>query len=852
MGIWILEAYGYCGLEHEAIRIWNELYMLACGIYYRKDYQFNEAISVLHTTHKYHPEKSLQRLTKLLSLAHQLEDVARSRTLAQAITSLIVFSCKLSVGLALELLRREDTWVHREEAIKAVTRALIELPSSNLWHVWAIVKTMNKWDNLTYDDETYSTMQHILEAALKSNNHNLAQDIYTFSRHQFLVEKNTPWRIFEFANLCKQYGMVVGEVENDWQAFQMDWEHHQAAKSSPLQRFDPELPDLQEIKDAADGDMDKLLQLLEKAFKGRTYLGSVALEKCMLPLIETSPLAQVKRYEQFCKETFSGYELRQTLVAIAKRMKRVDPIYSQSLLMDAWKTQQNFFYVYGAQATSEFFNIFFEVNVSRAKELRLNSFFYQHKQYPREIINNLDQIIEFTDYFEKQDVYEYLYDIFERYNVRLTEGLSVKEVDYAWIENYDHSLSFEQAIIHYLIQLFDYPQVEIRKLALRSRYQLILHDSTLISSITGLCVTQNENIKEHLLSLLFSVTIHQPGLLTGQKQLLLNLLNEQHFNIKAQVKDMLLYYAERGGNLEQHEIDKLGSVNTYPLIFVPSLIEEGIQRGKRFIPTTYHASLLKQLQDFQETKQDAIERVYSRILRYGWTTESGLAVEQATRREHNINTNFDTIEINGPYFQDVQKALNEVFDQGIRTQEYSDEAIQAISPYFRLYDLSDVLVINEKQPENIHWVDANASDEEFLTFTDVENLLANFVNRDPEVITLYEDGHQRRGDEIQRTKKTSYFRIVAFLAASGDPHLLNALEEGRLRPFMVVENRYRFELPAVFQNGSSFPISGIRPIIGISERAFRLPISTGTLLSSSMSRIHLSPMALPSALTVFP
>src|SRR5258708_4175016 len=510
--------------------------------------------------------------------------------------------------------------------------------------------------------------------------------------------------------------------------------------------------------------------------------------------------------------------------------------------MDACKAKENFFYVYGAQAKSEFFNILFEVNVSRTKELLLHSFFYQHKQYPREIINNLDQIIEFADYFEKQDVYEYLYDTLERYNVRLTEGLSVKEVDYAWIENYDHSLSFEQAIIHYLIQLFDYPQVEIRKLALRSLYQLILHDSTLISSITSLCVTQNENIKEHLLSLLFSVTIHQPGLLTGQKQLLLNFLNEQHFNIKAQVKDMLLFYAERGGNLEQHEIDKLGSVTTYPLIFVPSLIEEVLQRGKRFIPTPYQASLLEQLQDFQETKQDVIERVYSRILRYGWTTQSGLAVEQATRREHNINTNFDTIEINGPYFQDVQKALDEVFDQGIRTQEYSDEAIQAISPYFRLYDPSDVLVINEKQPDNIRWVDANASDEEFLTFTDVENLLANFVNRDSEVITLYEDGHQRRGDEIQRTKKTSYFRIVAFLAASGDPHLLNALEEGRFRPFMVVENRYRFELPAVLQNGSSFPISGIRPIIGISERAFRgqNELSIASLLPDAIEQLGLT------------
>ncbi|HEU5380704.1 MAG TPA: hypothetical protein VFV38_35220, partial [Ktedonobacteraceae bacterium] len=660
--------------------------------------------------------------------------------------------------------------------------------------------------------------------------------------YQFLVEKNTPWRIFEFADLCKQYGMVLGEVENDWQAFQMDWEHHQAVKSSSFQGDGTKLPDLEMIKDTANGDVDKLLQLLEGIFKQQTYLGSSVVEKYMVPLIESSPLTHIEKYEPFCRQWFSSYELRQTLVALAKRIKKVKPTDSQALLMDAWKAQQNFFYSYGAQATDEFFTILFEVNVPRAKELLLHSFYYQHQQYPREIINNLDQIIEFADYFEKPDVYEYVYEVFERYNIRLTEGLSVKKVGYAWIENYDHSLSFEEAIIHYLIQLFDYPQVEIRKLALHSLYQLILHDSTLISRIAGLYATQNENIKEHLLSLLFLVTIYQPGLLTEQKQLLLSLLNEQHFAIKAQIKDMLLYYAEQGGKLEQHELDKLRGVNTYPHIFIPSLIEEGVQRGRNFIPTSYQASLLERLQDAQETKHDAVDRVYSRLLRYGWTTQSGLAVEQATRREHNINTNFDPIEIYGPYFQDVQKALNEVFDQGIRGQEYSDEAIQAISPYFRLYDPSDVFLINRKQPDTIHWVDENASDEEFLAFTDAEKLLANFVQGASGVITLYEDGHQRSGGEIRRTKKTSYFRIVSFLVASGDPHVLHALEESRFRPFMVVQNRYRFELPTAFQNGNSFPIPGIRPIIGIAERAFRgqNELSIASLLPNAIEQLGLT------------
>src|SRR5205814_3442542 len=95
---------------------------------------------------------------------------------------------------------------------------------------------------------------------------------------------------------------------------------------------------------------------------------------------------------------------------------------------------------------------------------------------------------------------------------------------------------------------------------------------------------------------------------------------------------------------------------------------------------------------------------------------------------------------------------------------------------------------------------------------------------------------------MQRTKKTSYFRIVAFLLDTSNPLLLNALEEHRLRPFMVVENRYRFELPAVFQNGSSFPISGIRPIIGISKRNFRgqNELSIASLLPDAIEQLGLT------------
>ena len=523
----------------------------------------------------------------------------------------------------------------------------------------------------------------------------------------------------------------------------------------------------------------------------------------------------------FCRQWYSGSELSQTLVAIAKRLKKGDPNYCQALLMETWKANQDFFYFNGSQSTSEFFSILFEIDTKKAKAILLDTFYYQYKRYPGEVIYHLDQIIEFADYFEEQDFYEYVYDEYERYNVRLTAGLLEKETDYRWIENYVLSFPIEQAIIQYLIRLFDYPQIEIRKLALRSLYQLVLRDSSMISSILDLWNNQSENVKEHILSLMFSVIVHQPHLLAAQKPTLLSFLNEPHFNIKEQVKEMLLDYAERGGKLEQHEIDRLRSVNIFPHILLPILEEGSLQRGQRFIPSSYQLALLKQLQNFQEKNHDVIERVYTRILRDGWTAQSGSASEGAIHREHNINSNFDTIEINGPYFQSVQRALNAIFDQRIQAQEYDNKAIQTIGPYFRLYDPSDVSASIEKRPQGVNWINSNTSDEDFLAFADIEEQLANFVNREEETITIYEDGHQRSGDDTQRTKRSTYFRIVAFLIASDQPQALDQLNKRQLRPFRIIKNRYRFEIPLGFQNGSAFPIPGIKPIIGLSERAFR-------------------------------
>ena len=61
------------------------------------------------------------------------------------------------------------------------------------------------------------------------------------------------------------------------------------------------------------------------------------------------------------------------------------------------------------------------------------------------------------------------------------------------------------------------------------------------------------------------------------------------------------------------------------------------------------------------------DKVYTRLQHLGWTRESWMRIERATHRNHDLNDNFDTIEINGPYFGDVQKTLTAVvrLDDGL-------------------------------------------------------------------------------------------------------------------------------------------------------------------------------------------
>jgi hypothetical protein len=956
------EAYGYCGLDAEAERLWTELYTLACGVYSRKDYQFNEAVGALVSAHKSHPEKSIGRLSTLLTLAHQLWGAADDRAVARAIGALIDFACDISPALALELLKTEEKSIFRGEVIEALSDTLASNADADLRYVWAIVRTMNKWDNFqSYNDTTYPTLLSLFEACLEKGDMILAQEIYEYARHQLLVEKEMPGRLCEFAKKAISKGATVSTVEADRKAYEDEWEKDAEAKAQgggSLPKATPqrplESPSFDELHTLAEQDFREFQEQLAEMSNRNAYLERIkdlkhayttlketlssllilraplpqgvvrqnrfanmrffvefkravleartdnevgftetlevlfenllaaicapifgngwrevveshfnylewvrkfasstyrrnhglnreVLRDNLIPLIEQSAISNLTNWEQFCREHLSPYELTSALLTISVRLKHIDEKRSIQLLHEAWSRNKDFFYTHGSESTNSFLNLLFELDAERAKKTLLEGFSYQYKQFPKDIIYHMDQVLAYADSFGEDEIHEFAYGQYERYNTGLAEGLAKKETDFDWIQHYKLDDPFESAVIQYLLHLFDYPQVEIRELSLASLFDLVKSDPKALEAAFSLCEGATDNTKEHLLALVHSVALYDYQLVLAHKQDLLAFLELPHFNIRQTTKEILLYCVTQGGELESGELRKVELVNVKPQLLLTAVEEGALQEGRRFMPCSYQTTLLHQL--YTDHPDGSITaKVYTRLLNRGWTSQSWMAQEQAVHRAHNINTNYDNIEINGPYFAAVQEVLNETFLKEISARKYEDADIDRLKYEFRLYDPSDLLCQSGQPSENVDWCGPGLSEDEFLGFNDIKQHFFDLPERDREWITVYEDGHQRTGDG-DRKGRTTYFTIASFLAKKALlPDLDELLTDQLPLPYYSTKNLFRHEIPGALPNGDSYPVTGIKPIIGISKNRFRgqRELSIATLLPDVLNDLNLS------------
>jgi hypothetical protein len=195
--------------------------------------------------------------------------------------------------------------------------------------------------------------------------------------------------------------------------------------------------------------------------------------------------------------------------------------------------------------------------------------------------------------------------------------------------------------------------------------------------------------------------------------------------------------------------------------------------------------------------------------------------EASTHRDHNINSNFDNIEVSGVYDQTVRTAINivtqELFDQGLIRPEDAGR----FSLLLRIADPTDRLILRQKKPSYIDWVSGHSSQEEFAAFVDWDSLAKRISVPSQAWVPLFEQTEHRFSEGMGAARPTRMSKALTslFVAAkqAGEP-AQDDLDD-LLNDWV---NMYRFELPHV-GFGESSPNLERKPLAmaQISTREFR-------------------------------
>lgn len=551
-------------------------------------------------------------------------------------------------------------------------------------------------------------------------------------------------------------------------------------------------------------------------------------DKYLPDLLAEASTGDLSRIESIIRKYADRSGRRELFVELAKRFSAFDATHAEDLLDEVEDFEKEFFFSTSSRSLDSHLTLLFELNPEKAKRSLLTAFYKQYKAYPKDIVYYLEKLLRFADRFGEADIADYAYRRFEEYNRLLTKGLRKKDIDYEWLEAFPLDRPFPEATIRYLFALFDYPEVEIRKLALGSLFEILISQPTCVDTCFEVARGMLANAREHLISVLYSIALYDHRIVMNYKARLLELAEGIHFNIDQGIKEILVYCHDMGGEFTRGERVRIDSINTVPLLAVPVVQEGLLLRGRNFIPASSQATALYNMVIRSQTDSHLEDKVYTRIQNLGYEGLSGMDDENRTRREYNMNSNWNTIEIAGKYHRDVRKVLNETLTKEIKLRTYRDEDVQTLKRIFRLYDPADLLTVKTSRPDDLNWIDPNIEVTDFLNFADDDRLSSNGLGgNDLEWVTLYQEGSQRTAsDYSSKEPRSTYFRVVTFLSDRtfgnpSDPAVALFLAPYSDTLAIRTQNGYRHELKNDFAIVPPFPVPGIKQIIGFSTREFR-------------------------------
>ncbi|WP_336715256.1 NACHT domain-containing protein [Chryseobacterium mucoviscidosis] len=465
----------------------------------------------------------------------------------------------------------------------------------------------------------------------------------------------------------------------------------------------------------------------------------------------------------------------------------------------------------------DIFETIFNADVEYGRRFLLKSYYVQKGKYSGDMTDSLKKLFKYKKYYEDSSVQAY-YDGNLNYNKGLAFGLPEIKNKYEFVTDHNEQMTFSEIIIHHLVWLFNYPAVKIRELSLQSTFDLILEDDDLISLFIQYSIIDgNKNEIEYAIVVLQAIALSNPQILIKYKNDFIKLLKYEHVNILEGVKD-LLYIIQKSDTsflklTEKQHLDRLNVAS--PLILRPEEIH--VRSKSKFIYSLFQFNLIYKLNE-NDDEENFTDSVYSELVSKGWG-DYDQEDESNVHQNYNINSNFDVIEVQSPYYDEIKEAINKVFYNKIKRGCFEMKFVDVLKRSLRIFDPSQLLINITTRPPEISFINENLSESDFLMFSDFDEIVSNISNRNSEYVTLVDFGSQR-AENYKKLSGTCYFEVKAFLKHK-NYDLKNLTKGDSIEPFLSFKNKYAYEVPSLYDTAKSFPNESIFPLLQISYNKFR-------------------------------
>lgn len=552
---------------------------------------------------------------------------------------------------------------------------------------------------------------------------------------------------------------------------------------------------------------------------------NVISEENVFYLVENVSLLHIDNLIAFVNKWTSGKSNSICSLKIANRLISLNPSKAKDILLKvAHDETDNLLFPRREDSEKLGFDIietFIKSDKVFGKKFLLRSYISQKGRYSDDLIAALDKLLKYQEYFDDEKALEVFYEYNLQYNKELAEGLPEKENDYEFILNHKEKLTLSECTIKYLVSIFNYPVVKIRELTLQSVFDLMIEKPEYLKDLFKFgveCGTDNQI--EHCLIVLNSISLSNPSILLPFKKELFAIANKNHFNILESFKELLLRLNHfKKGFLG---IDELAIVNKLnyksPILFNNKILSP--KKGRNFLYSTFQTDLLKKLYDNEDDETEIQDDLYSDLVSKD-LGDYNVDKEGSVHRRYNINTNFDTIEIQSPYYDETKGSLNRIFNSKIKRGCFEEIFIEEIKTMFRVYDPSKLLYTIVLRPDYLDWLPKDISESDFIEFKDFDNLVNLFTNRETDYLTLVEIGSQRPNKDYSENEFTSYFEVIAYLKKKDFDDSVLDKGKWKMLPFIKEENLNANEISSTNFTSTSFPIKEIKPLLEISENNFR-------------------------------